>query len=119
MKSPITAQLTSLGPLRLGLISLAMINTFLPVTHWLFNSNGESLDTSPTWEVLSTIVGPVMAPILMVVVFLDYLMARVRAGDENEELAVKTRFNAIARLELTVLIIMLIFWVPFFYSLGR
>ncbi len=112
-------KISSLGFLRLSLLCLAIFNTLIPISTWFLDIGGEAFTESSTWEVLTAIVAPVMAPILIVVVLLDYIMARVRAGDEDEEPNVRARFKAIARLELLVLLAMIIGWIPFFYSLGR
>ena len=103
--------LARLGFLRLALFALTLINMLLPL-----------IDTSPMptadadgrslMYILATFVAPVMAPILSVVILFDYVMSRVRAADVEDESS--ARYRAVARIELIVLVLTLVYWVPFF-----
>jgi hypothetical protein len=106
--------LTRIGFLRMALLSLALLNILLPIVQILANvappNNGHNL-----WTVLTTVITPVMAPLLIVILFFDYIMSRVRAADA--EGAERRIFRTIGRIELLVIGINLLFWVPYFYWL--
>ena len=55
---------------------------------------------------------PVLAPILVVVILFDYIMSRVRAADADGLL--RTRFTRMARIDLLVMVVTLLFWIPYF-----
>ena len=55
-----------------------------------------------------------MAPLIIVVLLFDYIMSRVRAADaEGVE---RDRFARICRIELGMLLLTLLIWVPFFIT---
>ena len=62
--------------------------------------------------ILTRVITPVIAPLLVVVILFDYIMTRVRAADSDGEL--RSRFIQIGRIELAMLGLMLLFWVPYF-----
>lgn len=98
--------------MRQVLLGFALLNILLPILHWLGPTATAGAERS-LWEILATLIAPVMAPLLIVVILFDYVMSRVRAADaEGDEQA---RFAAIARLELAVIAMSLIFWGPYFY----
>jgi hypothetical protein len=113
--APMTSQddnlLGSLGFLRVALITLALINCLFPLIAIVFPFLLEG-DKHSFGSVLITIVAPVNAPLLMVVTLFDYIMSRVRAADsEGSE---RQRFTKIGRIELAVLGITLLVWIPYF-----
>jgi hypothetical protein len=67
------------------------------------------------WTVLTTVIAPVLAPLFIVVILFDYIMSRVRAADADGEL--RGLFVSIGRIELAVIGICLLFWVPYFIFL--
>ena len=103
--------LARIGFLRMALLSLALVNILLPVVQILVDvtppNNGHNL-----WTLLTTVIAPVMAPLLVVVLFFDYIMSRVRAADA--EGAERRVFTTIGRIELLVIGVNLLFWVPYF-----
>lgn len=104
-------RLVDLGLLRQALLGLALVNALLPILHGL----GPSAATAERslWDIFATLIAPVMAPLLVVVILFDYVMSRVRAADAvGDEQA---RYAAIARLELAAIAFSLIFWGPYFY----
>ena len=102
----------SLGFLRLALLALALLNTLLPLVGILA---GIGAGDHGLWNLAVTMITPVMAPLFVVVLLFDYIMSRVRAADaEGERRALYTR---IARVELAVILLTLLFWVPFFIEL--
>ena len=103
--------LTRIGFLRMALLSLALLNILVTLVAILLAvappDSGHNL-----WSLVTTVVTPVMAPLFVVVLFFDYIMSRVRAADaEGAERAV---FTTIGRIELLVIGINLLFWVPYF-----
>ena len=68
----------SLGFLRISLLALGVINSFLspepgtPINH-------EGL------EVITTLVAPAAAPIIIMVILFDVLMSKIRASDSSGE----------------------------------
>ena len=52
---------------------------------------------------------------LLVVVFFDYLMSRVRASDATGE--ERDRFILISRIELAMIVLYFAYWGPYFASL--
>lgn len=108
----IKSRLVELGLMRQVLLGLALVNLLLPILHWIGSTAAISADRS-LWDIFATLIAPVMAPLLLVVVLFDYIMSRVRAADATG--VEQTRFAAIARLEFAVIAISVIFWGPYFY----
>ena len=103
--------LNSLGFLRIGLLALALLNILPPLIEILLpvvaNTDGHSF-----WSVLTSVIAPAMAPLLMVVLLFDYLMSRMRAADAAG--SERASYVTIGRIELAFLGMTLLFWVPFF-----
>lgn len=105
--------LPALGFLRIALLLLALVDIALPLLEVLFafsRGGGEH----GFWSLLATVIAPVMAPLLMTVLLFDYIMSRVRAADA--EGAVRLRYVKIGRIELGVIGISLLFWIPYFFT---
>jgi hypothetical protein len=103
--------LPTLGFLRIALLIAALINILLPMIEILVPLTVGD-DEHRLWSVMTSVIAPVMAPLLIVVVLFDYIMTRVRVADADGEL--RTGFIRIGRIELAMLGIMLLFWVPYF-----
>ena len=99
----------SLGFLRLGLLAMAVLNILLRPTP------GAAPHYSG-WELITTLVAPAAAPILLMVILFDTLMSKIRASDSQGE--ERRRFTHIMLAELAVAIILLIAWLPYFIALG-
>ncbi len=113
MKSNDEKLLHALGFLRVALLALALLNILFPLIEILIPSS-QAADRHNLWFLLTTIISPVMAPLLIVVMLFDYIMSRVRAADA--EGALRRRYVTISRIELCVIGITLLFWVPFLSS---
>ena len=65
---------------------------------------------------VNTLLIPVLAPLIFMLLMLDALMSRVwmseAAGDE------KKRFQFIVRVDVIVGLLLLIYWLPFFIALS-
>ena len=107
----------SLGFLRLSLFMLAIINTLICFIGPLFLSDASATATDSFWAAIVTLVTPVLSLLLLVVIFFDYVMSKVRASDLQDDS--RLRFIAISRIELLLIVIMLAYWIPFFMSLGK
>lgn len=103
--------LPTLGFLRTALLISALLNIVPPLIEMLVPLTGAD-DEHHLWSVLTSVIAPVIAPLLVVVILFDYIMTRVRAADADGEL--RTRFIQIGRIELAMLGLMLLFWVPYF-----
>ncbi len=99
-----------LGPLRLGLLTIALLNMLVPIIDAQFVPSAAADAERSLWGVFASLITPVLAPLLMVVVLFDYIMTRVRAADASGE--ERNRFVTIGRIELAAIAIMLIYWVP-------
>lgn len=101
----------SFGFLRLALFALVFANMLLPIIEaQLITGADRSL-----WHILATLIAPVMAPVLTVVVLIEYVMSLVHAADAEGEL--RAHYQRIGRVELAVMLVTLIFWVPFFVQM--
>ena len=106
---------SQLGPLRLGLFIITFINCLLPVIDWIIRRISSADFDETLWPVFPELVAPVMAPLLLVVIFFDYVMSRVRAADESGEQ--REQFIAIHRFELKLMGLLFLWWLPFFWSI--
>lgn len=109
------SSLAALGFLRLGLFTLVILDLLLPGAYLLAGLLvGEPAEPS-AWTVIPTLIAPVMAPILLVVILFDYTMSRIRAADEQGD--ARNHFLDIGRLDLMFIGLLLLYWVPFFLTL--
>ena len=100
----------SLGLLRLSLLLLGIINVFLRPAPGTYAAR-EGI------EVISTLVAPAAAPILVMVILFDVLMSKIRASDsEGEE---SKKYKHIMYTELAVVAFMIIAWLPYFLAIGK
>lgn len=117
MPVPVKSWVETLGPLRSALLALAVVNMLLPITDALLEPLVAAGSERSLWTLFATLITPVMAPLLFVVLLFDYIMSRVRAADAVDE--ERARFVLIGRIELTALAIMLIYWVPALLAMTR
>jgi hypothetical protein len=111
MASPNGNLWQSLGFLRLSLIALVFVNMLLPVIEaQLLEGAYRSL-----WHILATLIAPVMAPVLAVVLLIEYVMSLVHAADAEGEM--RAHYRRIGRVELGVMLLSLVFWIPYFIQL--
>lgn len=110
-------ELASLGFLRLGLFALAITNTLVCFIEPLLLSQTSTPVGDSFWSVFVTVVAPVLSLLFIVVIFLDFVMSKVRASDLQDDS--RLRFIAISRIELLIIAIMLAYWIPFFMKLGK
>jgi len=101
----------TLGFLRLGLLGLALVDLILPLSYALLRWPADTSASFSGWAVLPTVIAPVMAPLLLVVILFDAIMSRVRVADGEGE--TRARYLLIYRIELASIAIMLAYWVPY------
>jgi hypothetical protein len=107
-------QLSSFGFLRLGLIGLAILSMLIPIVEWVaILLIGEVAERS-VLGLSAQLIAPVMAPVLIIVLLLDIIMAKVRSADDPTGAGVL--YQAISRTGTILIIVMLLFWVPFFIA---
>lgn len=115
MTQSFKTKLASLGALRLGLFTIAIVNSLLPLIDSILQQLLSTDLTDSIWAVFPTLVAPVMAPLLLVVILFDYVMSRVRAEDETGD--ARAHFISISRIELLLMVVIFIYWLPFFMAL--
>ncbi len=101
----------AIGILRGALLGLALLNILVPLIGILLPSAAPD-DGHSLWSVMATMITPVMAPLFITVILFDYIMSRIRAADAEGEL--RRLYTSIGRIELAVIAISLLFWVPYF-----
>ena len=68
------------------------------------------------WEVFSSLLVPVFSPILLMLLWLDSLIAKLWSTQtEGKE---QKRYKMILRINLTLSLIFILVWVPYFKALG-
>jgi len=106
--TPNTGLLARFGLLRTGLA--IFILACLPLA---FFADGE-----PTgWSIVPVYVAPVMVVIFIWLLLFDMLMSRILAGEKPPE--GQARLHLALKLDAVLLVALLAFWGPFFYSLVR
>ncbi len=102
--------LQKLGPLRIALAVCAIIAIFSAP------QPGMQLVLSGT-EVITTLLIPVLAPLIFMGLLLDALMSRVKHIDADLE--EKKRYKLIIIVNLALALTILITWLPFIVALRR
>ena len=105
---PSKGLLARLGPLRAGLAVFVL--ACLPLA---FFAGREP----EGWYILPVFVAPVMVVIFIWLLLFDMLMSRVLAGEKPP--AEQARLHFALRVDVVLLVALLLFWGPFFYSLVR
>ena len=115
MNQPPTSLVSRLGFLRLALIILTFVNLLIPIVDAQLVASAGSGGDASLWRIFAQYITPVMAPLLLVVILFDYIMSRIRAADA--EGAEHWHYVFISRVELAVIAIMLLYWIPYFILL--
>lgn len=87
----------------------------IPMVEWLTIQLTGELPEGSLLSLSAGLIAPVMAPMLIVVMLLDNIMAKVRAADDQTSSG--DLYRLISRVDVIMIIVMLAFWVPFFVSL--
>ena len=100
----------SLGFLRICLLGLGIIDVLLRPAPGTYAAR-EGI------EIISTLVAPAAAPIIIMVILFDALMSKIRASDTIGEESKK--FKQIMWAELIVVAFMILAWLPYFLAIGK
>ena len=100
--------LASVGPLRIGLSVFVL--SCLPMA--FFAQAGHQ-----GWRVVPAYIAPVLVVIFIWLLLFDMLMTRIMLADKPP--AEHPRYRRAFRLDVSLLLALLLFWGPFFYSLLR
>ena len=100
----------SLGFLRISLLALGIINSFL-------SPKAGTPISLECLAVIPTLVAPAAAPIIIMVILFDALMSKIRASDASGEESKK--FKSIMWTELAVVAFMIIVWLPYYLAIGK
>ena len=100
--------LLDLHPMRIFLILLVLISiAFKPAPGTEIVYEG--------WDVFSTLLLPVFAPILLMLLWLDSLIAKL--WSTQTEGAAQKRYKMVLRINLSLSLIFILIWYPYFKAL--
>ena len=69
------------------------------------------------WDMFSTLLLPVLSPILLMLLWLDSLIAKLWSTQtEGKE---QQRYKMILRIDLSLSVIFIIIWAPYFIALSK
>jgi len=68
------------------------------------------------WPMVSTLLMPILAPLFFMLLMLDALMSRVWMSEAQGMEYKRLRF--VFRVDLLAAVLLLVFWLPFFSTLG-
>lgn len=69
------------------------------------------------WTLATTLLAPVLAPIIFMVLMLDSLMTKIFMADKTGE--ARASLSRVLRVNLLVGITLLLYWLPYFYYLTK
>lgn len=102
--------LIDMKPLRIMLIGFAiLLIIFRPELGTKVSYEG--------WAIATTLLAPVLAPIIFMVIMLDSLMTRVFMADKPAES--RASLGRVLRVNLVIGIALLLYWLPYFYYLSK
>ena len=102
--------LTQLKPMRVVLILFVL-------TAIILKPLAGAEVTYDDWQIVPTLLIPILVPIFLMLVLLDMIMAAVWKSES--EGAEKSRYQLIMRVNLLAAALLLIVWVPFYIALAR
>lgn len=108
----ISRLITALGPMRIALLLFALTTILLtpaPGTRVVLTG----------WEMVSTLLAPVLAPIIFMVLMLDALMSRIMMADGNASDTARERYRLVIWVELLTGAALMIAWLPIILALAR
>ena len=99
--------IADLGPLRAVLLLLGLLSAaFTPLA-------GDGIDYEG-WGLLKTVFGPVFAPMIFMVLIMDSVITRATSAEASDE---RRRAGRIVRINLLVMAIIAVSWVPFILAI--
>ena len=69
------------------------------------------------WSMATTLLAPVLAPIIFMLLMLDSLMTKVFMAEKPVE--TRASLKRVLRVNLIVGVALLLYWLPFFYYLNK
>ena len=69
------------------------------------------------WSMVNTLLFPVLAPLIFMLLMLDSLMTKVFMAEKPAE--VRERLRRILRVNLIIGFALLLYWLPFFYYINK
>ena len=69
------------------------------------------------WAMATTLLAPVLAPIIFMLLMLDSLMTKVFMAEKPQE--VRASLSRVLRVNLIIGVALLLYWLPFFYYLNK
>jgi hypothetical protein len=96
------------GLLRLGLLSLCFISIGLS-----FYADGTTY--MHDWRLVPSVLAPSIVMMLVFAIPLDITMVFIFKTDSSEQ--EKVRYRKIIKTELTIYVLLLAFWIPFFLKI--
>lgn len=102
--------LQQMGVLRVALVGAAILDILVapnPGTPVVYSG----------WALVTTLIVPVLAPILLQVLLLDALMAKILMSSNRG--AERARFRRIMIVDLVIAVVLILGWAPYFLALGR
>jgi hypothetical protein len=100
--------LHQMGVLRVALVALVILDI-------LASPRPGTLAVYSGWEMVPTLILPVLAPILLQVLLLDALMGRVMMSSAAG--AERSRYRRIVTVDLVFVIVLVLGWMPYFLKL--
>lgn len=110
VKNPLAALATQFGALRLMLAALTIVNI-------LYVQKPGTPPVYSDWDLGPTVIAPVMAPLVLMVLMLDMLMSRVMMVDTKGQ--ARKRLRRVILVELLLALGLLLVWLPYFLALGQ
>ena len=107
-RSAVSRWLARLGPMRIALVIMTVLDMALapaPGTRAVYHG----------WPLVSTVLAPVFAPLMLMLLLLDALMARVFLSDA--EGGDRARFRGIIALNLGLAAVLILYWIPYYSAL--
>ena len=109
MKETISRFIRHAGPIRNILYVLALITI-------IFKPNNSTELTLEGIQIVTTLILPVIAPLLVTGFFLDTLMSRIYSSEQTDD--IKKKFRAIIIVDLVLAITLLVSWVPYMLAMN-
>lgn len=109
VRHPLVERVAELGLLRGVLLALALVCLVL------MPGEGVAVGYSG-WPLITTVLVPVLAPLVFMVLLLDALMSAVFMADHRG--AERRRYGRILAVDLIAAALLLAFWLPFYLTLG-
>ena len=110
VKPPLAALAAQFGALRLMLAVLTVVNI-------LYVQKPGTPPVYSGWDLAPTVLAPVMAPLVLMLLMLDMLMSRVMMVDTKGR--ARKRLRHVILVEFVLALGLLLAWLPYFLALGQ